>query len=232
MRDFPPGTIITPCHELGRYSSFWFCYRRLRAPVGTVEYVKPGLNVALNINKALRERSGEWVWFMGDDHSFDADILLRLLSRDVDMVVPICMQRQICADSLWYYDRPDGTGFDRIAFEDIPTSGLMPIQNCGSAGLLVKMKVIDAMEDPWMAFGRVGGVDGTGEDLWFVYKARQLGFELYGDTEVALGHTTPCTLWPKVVDGKWKIQAELSAGPPMITAPPKKEVLRTVSITQ
>lgn len=230
--DFPPGTIIIPCNEFSRFSSFTNCYRQLRVPFGTHELMKPGLNISKNLNSALRERSGEWVWFMGDDHAFDPDILFRLLKHDVDMVVPICLQRMICAESLWYIDREDGSGFDRIALEDLPTTGLVPIDNCGGAGLLVKMTVIDAMDDPWFEFGRVGGVEGTGEDLWFVYKAKQLGFELYGDTESIIGHSTQCTLWPKPVDGRWKIMAQLNSGPPMITPPPPKEILRTVPITQ
>lgn len=238
--DFPPGTIIIPCSELGRWSSFTHCYRRLRVPKDTHELMKPGLNIARNLNNGLSEREGDWVWFMGDDHSFDEDILLRLLARmygsdkNIDMLVPMVLQRMICAESLWYHDRQDGLGFDRIALEDLPTTGLVPIDNCGGAGLLVKMKVVDTvagLDDPAFEFGRVGGVDGTGEDLWFVYKAKLLGFNLYGDTEIVMGHSTQCTLWPKAVDGKWKIMAQLNSGPPMITPPPKKEVLRTVPLT-
>lgn len=216
-KDFPPGTVIVPTGEVARYTSFWSCWDALQVPPGTVKRPEPGVNIAGNLNEALRHRRGEWVFFMGDDHTFSPDLIRRLWGRmrdrdDIDIVAPLCLQREINAFSLWYrYEDETLQEINRIRLLDLPPDGLMPIDNAGGAGLLVKTEVFRKVEPPyWFEVGKIVP-DRSGEDMAFLDKARAVGFRLWGDTETRIVHVTPMGMKPAVMpDGKWGV--ELSTG--------------------
>ena len=52
-----------------------------------------GSNITGNCNDLARRMQGEWLWMIGDDHAFHPDIVVRLLSHDVDVVAPHCLQK-------------------------------------------------------------------------------------------------------------------------------------------
>ncbi len=90
------GMIGVLSQDTGRYSIFSHCLMSIQAPAGsTIEWVM-GLDIPANHNKLVRAAlatNAEWLWIKGDDSVFAPDILTRLLSHDVDVVVPLCLRR-------------------------------------------------------------------------------------------------------------------------------------------
>jgi hypothetical protein len=140
---------------------------------------------------------------MGDDHVFRPDMLLRLLDHDVDVVVPMCVQKHppflpVIYDSLG----PDGK-FNLIDLRN-KEEKLYEVYAAGSAGMLIKRHVLEAMEKPIFEFGKIGD-ENVGEDVMFCHKVQEAGFKIYADLSLKLGHLRPVTLTSEMKDGKWGV---------------------------
>lgn len=212
----PPGAICIASGELSRYPSFTHSMLHVLRPVGTAIFMHMGLNVAANFNAGIRNMMAnpdlQWAWIMGDDHMFDPTTLLRLLDRNLDIVVPLVVRRQAPFIPVLFrlpeQDTPIGQ-FPPYHWHQLPPSGLLEIYTCGSAGMLIRRKVLEAMPDPWFETGKMG-VDLTNEDTYFGKKARTLGFKLFADVEVQLDHWTPVSFRPiQTTDGTWTVGINL-----------------------
>lgn len=176
------------------------------APNRSCEFWKMGTNVANSINDVfaatLAEDAYEWCWLMGDDHVYDPGLLLGLLDRDVDVVVPLCLNR---------YPPFDPTilkGGQMKRLEDLPTGGLYELgegETVGDAGMLIRRRVLEAIPAPWYDRLRHGslGVD----DQEFVSKVKRAGFKVHVDIDNRLGHMSPFIMLP-VSDGagQWRVR--------------------------
>jgi hypothetical protein len=150
--------------------------------------------VAGNCNTIIRNMAGEWVWIIGDDHVFDPDILMRLLSHEVDVVVPLCFTRRPPYVPVVYSGQNEQGHY--IVNHDLPEHGLVEIHAAGSAGMLVRKHVLDALEDPW--FRPSPDAQGMNEDLYFCEKVREAGFSIFCDVDTPLGHiAVPVIIWPQ-----------------------------------
>jgi len=202
-----PGVIGLSCGELARYTEFHACFDAVQAPPGSIKAYGVGYDTASNSNDIIRQmRPGDqWVWLMDDDHAFDGDVLLRLLDRQVDLVVPFYLQRKPPFRPVVYTARADGK-FDHLQFGDLQgQTGLVKIDSAGKGGVLIRRAVIEAMgEGPW--FEHRGWI---GEDHVFFTKAKELGFQLYVDLDVPLEHITPFKVRPVCEDGEWAGQVHL-----------------------
>lgn len=217
----PPGIIGVSAGELARYSMFTAAWSGLCVPPGTGEAFCLGYDTAYNSNDvikalwskaedgALNYPDAEWVFIMDDDHFFPPETLLRLLDRNVDIVVPLYTQRQPpfypCA---WKAECDDGR-FEIVRWEDLEgKSGLLPVISAGKAGVLIRKHVIEKLADPW--FERQGLI---GEDHFFFKKAREAGFGVYVDLDNALEHFTPMKVRPhRNALGQWCGAVDLKRG--------------------
>src|SRR5262245_35175940 len=86
-----PGTIGVMSGELLRFASFGVALSWMQKPAKATMVWKFGNDLVGNANALCREMVGDWLFIMGDDHTFFPDVLMRLLQHDVDIVVPICM---------------------------------------------------------------------------------------------------------------------------------------------
>lgn len=154
-----------------------------------------------NCNTICRNYRGDWIWFLGDDHVFDPDLLPRLLERNVDVVVPLCLKRTPPYDPV-VYGGQNGRGEYYVA--DLPGGGITEVHAAGSAGMLVRRHVLEAIGDPW--FESHGGLN---EDLTFCAKVREAGFRIWCDVDCRLGHLSTHTVWPARRDGGWHADIEL-----------------------
>lgn len=200
----PPGTVGVPVSEMARYHQFTYSLARLLKPPGTILNMASGLSVAKNCNSFVRNLQGDWLWIMGDDHSFSEDLLFRLLCRDVDVIVPLVWKKrppfQLVSFSEPKQDEITGEwGYTPIDPVDLPQTGLMEIYAAGSAGMLIRKHVLDAISDPW--FETSG--EHQNEDLNFCAKIRDAGFKIYLDVEAYLGHVGLFEMWPGRVNGVW-----------------------------
>lgn len=212
-RNHGPGVVGFPTHFLGRYREFDEDRDRLAVPPGSELSIKKGVNVARAYNDMVRftlnNEKFEWLFILGDDHTFRPDILMRLLDRNVDAIVPFCLHRMTPYEPVLFYGR--GGGFRPVGwgwFKD-KRPGLWNITNMavGNAGMLIQRHVLKEMKDPWFEQGRIDPECG-GSDLWFCHKLAEHGFNLYLDGTTVIGHLTHGSVVPLYESGQWMARFE------------------------
>lgn len=205
--EFPPGVVAVITGDLLRYAQAAQSIEDLVAPAGSHQQRERGANVAGSINQAINvmmsDERFQWIWLMGDDHVFPPDILFRLLARNVDCVVPMCLNR---------FPPFDPTIIDQDTHQikfigDMPDGGLYQLaenENCGDAGMLIRRQVIEKLGAPWYDRTRSGslGVD----DQVFVQRIKRAGFAVHMDCDNVIGHMSPFTMLPYRRDGKWHVR--------------------------
>lgn len=231
----PPGIVGIAAGELARYTEFTASFSGLCAPAGTNVVVACSYDVAYNRNDCIRTMlkspDAQWVHIYDDDHVFTADTLIKLLDRDVDVVVPLYTQRQPPFNPcLFKTENEDGT-FTLYQWPDLEgKEGLLSVVSAGAGGILIRRHVIEKLagldgrdEPEW--FERLGK---SGEDHVFFRKCRAAGFTVYVDLETRIDHLTPVKVrahrdaagrWCGVVDLKRKTIVEFWPDPqPLETA--------------
>lgn len=191
-----PGSIGVISGPLTRFPDFSISLMRLRKPEGSKLAWVVGANIADNCNRLVRELHGDWLWVMGDDHVFAPDILMRLLQHNVDVVVPLCLQKSPPFLPV-VFSEEDEDGRHRYA--DLPEHGLAEIHAAGSAGILIRKHVLDVLPRP--VFGTERGQQN--EDLLLCRKIREAGFQIYCDVDTHLGHMGTMCVWPQFQEAGW-----------------------------
>jgi hypothetical protein len=170
-------------------------------PVGSQIDWRVGVGIALNFNNMVRrmlsDEMFQWLWILGDDHVWQPDLLIRLLKRDVDVVVPLCLRRLPKYSPVLFAGR-DG-GFVPLGWEAINgKTGLIKLEGnlLGNAGMLIKRHVLETLKSPWFENGKMNPEMG-GCDLWFCQKVHDAGFGLYLDTDNTIGHLSHVAIWPR-----------------------------------
>lgn len=211
---FEKGTIVVAAAMQPRFYEFTMALAQVFAPEGSKEMIVRSCDITQNFNDGVKGMVGDWVWFLGDDHSFDPQLLYRLLKRNVDVVVPITSCKSIpfmpCmmhgpkdlkpGESYWHedmavyhWDEVSGTGLLALPYGDF----------VGQAGMLIKKTVLDTLGYPWFECGQLD----TGrlqEDLHFCHKLQENGFTVHVDQDEILGHHTHCCVTARRgVDGKY-----------------------------
>jgi len=170
--------------------------------IGT-DYVL-GQNTLVEI--ALHEEY-DWLWIMGDDHAFAPNVLSKLLTHDAPLVVPVCLKRFAPYTPVVYTKKVGDSSYEPLYLPDAPTEGLIEIVVAGSAGMLVKREVLEAMERPWFEWTPLS------EDFVFVEKAKAAGFKIYCDLSARIGHITTATLTPITNEqGGWMMGVTVGLG--------------------
>lgn len=207
----PPGLIGVPCGDLTRYTRTHHVLSNVCVPKGSDLRYGVGVNVAHNCNnlvKEMLEGPFEWLWIMGDDHGFQDSLLLSLLDRDVDIVVPIVSRRGPPFQTVLYqYAALDGSAYMTFSWADLsrnhPQGGLIAVDAAGSGGMLIRRHVLETMTAPWFSWS-----EKISEDVNFCLKARIAGFAINADLDQRMTHLTPCELEPYRNDkGEWNVAA-------------------------
>ena len=200
---FGDGTIGVLAGELSRYSDFWLALATCQKTEGTAMVCAQGVDIVGNMNTLVRNMRGDWLWILGDDHVFSQDLLIHLLSRNVDVVVPLCLKRTPPYDPVVYSHQNEEGLY--VAHNELPQNGIHPIHAAGSAGMLVRRRVLDAIAKP------IFQTDGSGlnEDLVFCRKIRDAGYRIWVDCDVAIGHISNVEVWPEWRNGQWQIALNL-----------------------
>jgi len=213
MSEHPPGTIIVAAGEFLRFGAFVNSMLQVLHPPKTEILIKQSMAVVDNLNNCLQRMSpeSEWVWIQADDQSWQPDALLRLLEREVDVVVPLILKRNPPYHAVAFKDFVEGQGYLPYSLDELPGTGLVPVHSAGSGGMLIRRHVLEAVgvpqDAPWE------------ERHWFVYGARQhmnedlvlcermsaAGFDIYLDVEVQFGHSASYIVQPVYENGRWGI---------------------------
>lgn len=204
---FPPGTVGVPCTDHARYHSFTTSLVMLDVPDDTDILIRSSASIVDNMNEIVgaMQDDSPWLWVIGDDHTFPRDIILRLLAHDVDIVVPLCARRGppfnlVAFDQATGVDPHGRPTYHVLDYKDIPDEpGLMEIAAAGTAGMLIKREVLDAVGYPW--FRNSDGMS-MNEDVEFCRRAVELGFKVWLDTSVAIGHMGLVNVVPSRADGQ------------------------------
>lgn len=200
------GTIICPTGGILRHAEFAHDLARLVKPLGT-EIVFPSHgSVGENLNRAFKELpdDSEWVWLIADDHVFCPNLLMDLLAKQQDVVVPLCAKRtppyRLVVGGATTVER-DGNTYPALRpldLDEVPDE-LFPVEMAGTAGMLIRRHVIDDIGFPWFKSS-----DGLymNEDFMFVRKVRAHGYDVWCDPHSFLGHIGSMQIWPGRHEGK------------------------------
>lgn len=191
----PPGTVALAAGMQPRFYEFTQSLERLQVPAGTTLNIRRSCDVAQNFNNTVKTMTGEWIWFLGDDHSFAPDTLLKLLNYNVDVVVPISPIK-VAPYAPCVIHRPDDPtvlwddNMPLYTWEELSGEGLFALPKgdfIGQAGMLVKKHVLDRMGYPWFKTGQFdpGKLQ---EDLWFCRELQNLGYTIWVDRDTIFDH--------------------------------------------
>lgn len=214
----PPGLVGLSCGELARYTEFHAAFDGLLAPARSGRGYGIGYDTASNSNDLIRDMrpKDEWVWIMDDDHAFTGDLLIKLLDRQVDCVLPLYFQRKPPFWPVAYSVRnPDGSCQYVTPEETRGKTGLFPVVSAGKAGVLIRRPVLTKLaggecacpyaytleeesrhrahqrDCPWATAAWFEHKGLIGEDHVFFDKVLQAGFQPYVDLDRDLDHITP-----------------------------------------
>jgi hypothetical protein len=215
-----PGTIALPTSEIGRFAMFTVSLAGTRQPERTHLQVMASASVTENLNQIIRQLrdEDEWVWILGDDHVWRSDCLTGLLEAlddnpEADIVVPLVTRRNPPWQLVLFHEAgsyDDGMPkWQPYGWDEIPEAGQFEVDAAGSAGMLIRRPVLDAIGDPW--FESSGQVI-LNEDVVFCLKARALGFRIFASADQSMGHLGIFNVRPmRRDDGRWGALTEFSA---------------------
>ena len=114
-----------------------------------------------------------------------------LLKHNVDVVVPVVLMRQRP-----FYPVARMSEDEVIDWKQ--ASGLVEIHSAGTAGMLIRRKVLDQWHHAYggPAFERAP----VSEDYLFCERLREIGVPIHCDLGSRLGHLTSTSIWPGHTD--------------------------------
>jgi len=141
---------------------------------------------------AAIESGADYILWLDTDMVFNPDLFERMkkdIDKGADMVCGLffarrppfqaCIYKKIRQGAL-----PDENISER--YDDYPQNELFEIDACGMAACLMKAKVCeDIIKNYHAAFDPMRGY---GEDISFCIRAKKLGFKLYCDSAIKVGH--------------------------------------------
>jgi hypothetical protein len=222
-----PGTIALPTSEMGRWLLFTVSIAGTNQPAGCYLNASASASVTENLNHIFRELrdTDEWVWIMGDDHCWPNDTLMTMLRTldehpEIDVLVPLVTKRNppwhlVIFDEVGQRAEDNCPMFIPIRWENVPESGVFgPIDAAGSAGMLIRRHVIEAVEDPWFysTLDHNGRQVVLNEDVSFCTRIRhEHGFQIYATADCVLGHLGVFNVRPMHNGERWGALTEFSS---------------------
>ncbi len=147
-----------------------------------------GFTISENRNvlatQAARDKY-DYLLFIDDDMTFEADLLDRLLTHQKDIVVVAYHPR-------FKVDKSTVKTLDKthiITLKGKESKELFECKAVGTGIMLIKTEIFLKIPRPWfkMKTARTG-MTLQGEDWYFCYQARKAGFSVYCDPVVEVGH--------------------------------------------
>lgn len=207
----PPGTIVIAAGEFLRYGAFTNSLLQTQHPAGTSILIKQSVAIVENLNDCIRKMTGDWIWIQADDQSWQPDALIRLLDRNVDIVVPLILKRAPPYHPVAFKDYDPAEGFFPYALTELPTTGLVELVAAGSGGMLIRKHVLDTLGDPWFTYG---SGETLNEDLRFCRRiVEETDYKIWLDVEVQMGHRGSYTVEPALTDDHWDVGLNFGTAP-------------------
>jgi hypothetical protein len=217
---YAAGTVIVPAASLARYSEFWLALESLQVPYGTRLICARGADIPHQLNQGVRGMSGEWCWFLGDDHTFEPGLLMALLAREKDAVLPLVPRRDPPFSPVLLHG-PLAPQMRPYWWTALPAEGLFQLprnDSAGQAGMLVRKPVLDRLGDPWFEGGKLTP-GRLMEDMYFVQRLHDLGVEIWIDCDQVMGHIANLAVTPYRAHGRWYPALPSKRGPMVLEDP-------------
>lgn len=154
--------------------------------------------------QSVIEMDADYLFMIDDDMLAPPDLFYRLAANDKDICAALAFTRNpdhkpVIYDVIEGYDPLSKSNYYINKFAmNYPRNTLVQCDAVGFGAVLIKRKVIDAMKEP-----RFMGLTGCGEDITFCHKAKKLGFEIWMDTRVKLGHLGAPTIITEEYSDQW-----------------------------
>jgi|PlaIllAssembly_1097288.scaffolds.fasta_scaffold00047_4 GT2 family glycosyltransferase len=195
-----------PTAEYARRAEFYDFVDMMDKPDNTVCSKAHGQSPARNRNLIIKqalEHECTHIMFLDDDIEPPKDIIPRLLEHDKDIVTGLYLMRNFPHQPIIFADTKDD-GRCLHKFLQPGERGLVPIVNCGLGAALIKIEVFKTMPQPWITLGEAEP-DHWCDDISFFNRARKLGFELFCDLDVHVGHMCSLVVKPHYENDQWYI---------------------------
>jgi len=133
--------------------------------------------------KALEDDTYTHLLFIDDDMTFDHDLLLRLLSHNVDIVSALAFKRTSNFEPcVFKKDKVDNL------YHSIFPEVFQEIDAAGTAGMLINLNVFRKIPFPWFETYYDDKGKNWSVDIIFSEKAKKEGFKIFVDPNVKMGH--------------------------------------------
>lgn len=141
------------------------------------------------------ETGADRILFIDSDIVFEPTLMERLaadLDDGMDLVSGLYVKRRLPTIPVLYKTAEvvevDGCQKGRTqSYTDYPKDQVFEVAACGFGAVMMNVEMLRAVCETYQApFAPMPGV--FGEDISFCYRARQLGYKLYCDSRIKLGH--------------------------------------------
>lgn len=157
--------------------------------------------------------NADYLFMIDDDQLASPDLFFSLAENDKDICAALAFTRNpdhkpVIYDAIDGHDKVTGKSYYRTKFAmNYPRNTLVECDAVGFGAVLIKRKVIEALEatgEPMFM-----GLMGAGEDITFCLKARKLGFSVWMDTRLKIGHLgAPTVITEDYADAWTKLTPE------------------------
>ena len=193
------GVIGVSTAETARFSIFYASFLGLQRPDhdNVLAVLARGSGIAENRNHITNEalaKGADWVLYLDDDHLLRPDTLMKLLAANKDIISAHYTQRQPPFNPvLMEAELPSGA----FIYKQLnpQEKGIISVAAAGAGCLLVKRKVLEALEPPYWTLGQLHPAS-WGDDLHFCSRVRKAGFEIFCDLDNPIGHIMSGVVWP------------------------------------
>ena len=138
---------------------------------------------------AISEKADYILW-IDSDMTFKPDFLSEMLKsiEGKDFVTAVCYRRKPPFSPTIY--KKIRIGFDgeaeTEAFDELPDENIFEIDACGMAAVLMKTEIAEAIITAERQL--FAPISGYGEDISFCIRAKKLGYKLFADQTISVGH--------------------------------------------
>ncbi|MFA6048267.1 MAG: hypothetical protein WC737_05680 [Parcubacteria group bacterium] len=116
------------------------------------------------------------------DHTFDADVIHRLLLYRKLVIGVRAYKRTSPHYPCIFAKHPGEEETEAVMWVDAADMGVMVADHIGFGIVLISVEVLKKLKYPYFFFSKMG------EDFNFCREAREAGFKIYVDTDVEIGH--------------------------------------------
>lgn len=214
----PPGALLVPALErMWTKSATAIMQLAFRLPAGSCHWIDPrrrGIPKKRNemTRRFLARDDLRWSLWCDDDMVPPPDAALRLLEHGKDIVAGVFCTREdgsgLVLASRVTEGEPSGDPLrpfqseslrvTSLSLEELASGELLQVDVTGFGFILVRRRVFEALEDPWFVDNRRTEEKPEGcEDLNFLWRAKEAGFDVHVDTSLPVGHLGLVNVTPR-----------------------------------